>query len=121
MGFYKNKEDMYKRLKESSMLLHTSEREGLGIIVLQSILLGTPVLLPDYSPIPKEVRSMCIVAKPAELDGMAAKMLEGPKSRYINKNNDLSRFYISKVNDLYMNVLKDVNHPHNKLCGFPSD
>ena len=61
--FYRTskKDELYKRIKESKVLLQMSEREGLSIIVLESLGLGTPVLLPDYSPIPREVKDMCVV------------------------------------------------------------
>jgi hypothetical protein len=78
------------------------------MIALQSIALGTPVLLPDYYPIPEEVRSMCVVEKEEELDKMAARMLKGPKSRYIKDSSKMEQFYISKVNQFYTKLFDKI-------------
>ncbi len=61
--FYNSKADLYKMMAGSAVFLHMSEREGLGIIALESLALGTPVVLPDYSPIPEDVKRMCVVVK----------------------------------------------------------
>ncbi len=56
--FYKDKTDYYKELASASLVLNMSEREGLSILAIESIALGTPVLLPSYTPIPNEIKSM---------------------------------------------------------------
>ncbi len=56
-----SKGKLYSYIMDSSFLLQSSHREGLSIIVLESIALGTPVILPDYTPIPDEVKKMCTV------------------------------------------------------------
>ena len=99
--FYPKKYELYRRIKESALLLHMSEREGLGLIVLESIALGTPVLLPSYSPIPEDIKRMCVVGEESELPEIAEKMMKGPKSRYIKTSKMIDRFYVSKAGEFY--------------------
>ena len=99
--FYKSKQELYRRIRESALLLQMSEREGLSMIVLQSIALGTPVLLPDYSPIPDDIKRMCVVGEENELPRIAEKMMRGPKARYIKGAGLIDRFYISKAGNFY--------------------
>jgi glycosyltransferase involved in cell wall biosynthesis len=103
-SFYKDKRDLYRRIKESSLLLQMSEREGLSLIALESIALGTPVLLPTYSPIPEDVRSMCIVEDESKICKTALRMLDGPKYRYINDIENINRFYISRLGVFYKEI-----------------
>ena len=44
LGFYKNKEDLYKTLKSSSILVLPSLREGFGIIAIEANACGVPVI-----------------------------------------------------------------------------
>jgi glycosyltransferase involved in cell wall biosynthesis len=93
---------LFSAVKDAGLLLQMSEREGLSMIVLESIALGTPVLVPSYSPIPKEVRDMCVVADESRMAGVAARILNsGDKSRYIRNRENLKEFYISNVNHFY--------------------
>ncbi len=97
-----NKENLYRRIKESKLLLQMSEREGLSIIVLESLALGTPVLLPDYSPIPKEVKNMCIVRDEISIpDAIAEVLNSSDKTKYIENNQGLSLYSSSNVNAFY--------------------
>ena len=94
--------ELFRAVKEAGLLLQMSEREGLGMIILESIALGTPALVPSYSPIPKEVREMCVVAKEGELAKVAARILESrDKGRYIKNRENLKEFYVSRINDVY--------------------
>ncbi|OJT94523.1 MAG: hypothetical protein JJ59_00130 [Candidatus Micrarchaeum sp. AZ1] len=105
---YKEKLELYKAIKSSSVMLQMSEREGLSEIAIESIALGTPVILPDYTPIPKEVRDMCIVADEKEMPRLIAKALNG-KGVYkkINKRN-LKRYDIANINKYYSKIFKDM-------------
>jgi glycosyltransferase involved in cell wall biosynthesis len=98
--FYKEKSDLYKTIRESSLLLHMSEREGLGLIVLESIALGTPVLIPSYSPIPEDIRRLCFIGEESELPDIALKVLSG-KMRQKGSRGIVERFYISKTGRFY--------------------
>ena len=94
--------ELLKAVKEAGLLLHMSEREGLGMTVLESISLGTPVLVPSYSPIPKEVKDMCVVADESRIASVAVKILKSDdKSRYIKNSANLKEFYVSNINRVY--------------------
>jgi glycosyltransferase involved in cell wall biosynthesis len=105
--FYRTekKNDLYRRMKESKVLLQMSEREGLGIIVLESIALGTPVLIPEYSPIPNEVKEMCVVKDQISIPYTLEQILKDRnKGRYIKNIGGLNRFSVSHTNKFYSNL-----------------
>ncbi len=101
-----NKPALFRRIKEAGLFLHMSEREGLSTVALESITLGTPVLLPSYSPIPEDVREMCVVAPEADLPRMVARILDGPKEGYIANREKVTRFYTSSVPSVYGEIFR---------------
>lgn len=103
--FFKNKEDLYKDIAESSVLLHMGEREGLSIITLESIFLGTPVVLPDYSPIPKMVKDMCIVAEEKKIPKMIIEIMKDDR-KYMRHRENLKVFSTSNVISFYDGLFK---------------
>lgn len=103
--FFKDKVGMLRELADSKALLNMSEREGLSIIALESIALGTPVVLPDYSPIPKEVKEMCIVEKEDKLPSKIIEVLNNP-NKYLKKKDNLKMFSTSSVIDFYERLFK---------------
>ncbi len=107
-GFYSgaNKPALFRRMKEAALFLHMSEREGLSTVALESIALGTPVLLPSYTTIPRDVKDMCMVATEAQLPRMAARILEGPKKDYIMNRDRIKRFYTSSIPSVYGSIFK---------------
>ncbi len=109
-GFYSsaNKSALFRRIKEAGLFLHMSEREGLSTVALECIALGTPVLLPSYTPIPKDVKDMCMVADEKDLPRVAAKILNGRKADYIPNRNLISRFYTSKVAQVYREIFRKI-------------
>ena len=107
--FYQNedKTELYKKIKESGLLLQMSEREGLSIIVLESLALGTPVLLPEYSPIPDEVKEMCMVKNEINISDAIVEILESKdKGKYIKNKEMLNTFSVSKTNEFYSNLFR---------------
>jgi len=107
--FYRtaDKGELYRRIKESKLMLQMSEREGLSIIVLESLALGTPVLLPDYSPIPKEVKDMCMTMDEINIPEAMIEILNSKnKSKYIRNSAGLKRFSVSGVNPFYENLFR---------------
>lgn len=103
--FFKDKEELYRSIASSKVLLHMSEREGLGIIALESLALGTPVVLPDYSPIPKEVKEMCIVASEEEIPSKIIQIMNR-NGNYIRNTENLKMFSTSSVISFYDNLFK---------------
>jgi L-malate glycosyltransferase len=107
--FYRTekKDELYQRIKDSKVLLQMSEREGLSIIVLESLALGTPVLLPSYSPIPDEVKDMCIVKDEISIPYELSQMLNSDnKAKYLKNRESLSKFAVSHTNAFYSNLFK---------------
>ncbi|MEM0147416.1 MAG: glycosyltransferase [Candidatus Micrarchaeaceae archaeon] len=102
---FNNKISMYKKLAMSSAFLLMSEREGLSIIILESLALGTPVVLPSYSPVPQEVKQMCIVASKREIPGILAKISVSNKRIFIKNKQQLSSFFIQKAMEKFENIL----------------
>jgi glycosyltransferase involved in cell wall biosynthesis len=105
--FYKDKRAMYRRIASASVLLHMGEREGLSIIAIESIALGTPVIIPDYSPIPEEVRKMCIVRSEKEIPRAIVDILNGKIVPERNKYG-IKRFYISNIAEFYETLFRKI-------------
>lgn len=107
--FYKDKMNLYREILESSVVLNMSEREGLSIIAIESVALGTPVVLPDYSPIPKEVRQMCVVEKEENIPNKIIKIMKSrnPKE-YVKNTENIKLFSDSKISDFYKHLLDKV-------------
>ena len=102
---HSQKSKLYDEIATSAIFLMMSEREGLSIIAIESIALGTPVVLPDYSPIPKEVRDMCIVDAEVELPDKIIEILNSPsKKKYIKNEGNLSLFSAARTHEFYSNV-----------------
>ena len=107
--FYRaaDKRELYEKIKGSKLLLQMSEREGLSIIVLESLALGTPVLIPDYSPIPEEVKRMCIVKDEISIpDAIAEVVNSGDKGRFIRNREGLAVYSASGVNAFYTSLFR---------------
>ena len=79
--FFKSKSSLYRYIAESSVLLNMSEREGLSIITLEAIALGTKVLLPSDSPIPEDIKEMCTVAEESAIPNALKKMCSDPQQK----------------------------------------
>ncbi len=102
-----SKDKLYQRIKESKLLLQMSSREGLSIIVLESLALGTPVLLPDYTPIPKEVKEMCIVKDEASLPNAIVEILNSKdKGKYIINPEKINNFSVASTNAFYSGLFR---------------
>lgn len=100
--FYKDKAQLYRALARSSVFLHMSEREGLSIITLESLAVGTPVLIPENSPISEEARGMCVVVPEDRIAEKALEILRSKdKSEYVRGANNLRMFYIQDVRGFY--------------------
>ena len=107
--FYKTKRELYRLIRGSSLLLNMSEREGLSIIALEGIALGTPVVLPSYTPIPPEVKGMCVVGGMKELPGIVAKIAKsGDKGAFIKNVENLDMFSTANTYRFYKKLFKSL-------------
>ncbi len=103
--FYKDKQMLYKTMMESGIMLHMSEREGLSIVALESIALGTPVILPDYTPIPKEVKDMCVIVRESDIPSRIMEMLNtGDKKSFVHNTKNLGMFSLSSISSFYKEI-----------------
>ncbi len=107
--YYKKREDAYRLVKSASALLNMSEREGLSIISLESLALGTPVVLPDYSPIPDMVKRMCVVGSEESLPSALADIIRSnDKERFIRNRHGIADFYSSSMDRFYQKMFSDL-------------
>ena len=113
MDFYKDKRKFYDLLKSSSLLLNMSEREGLSIICIESAALGIPVLLPSYSPIPGEVKEMCIVKDEKDIPAEIKRIMYSKDIGSLVKNRkNLKRYFVSETNAFYSRLFKSIGAKH---------
>ncbi len=106
-------EQLFKEVNKSGVLLHMSEREGMGVVALESLALGVPVVLPNYTPIPREVKDMCIVVDETELPGRLIDVLKSSnKGSYLKNTSALSDYYYSNVNNFYNSMFKSLGLAH---------
>ena len=107
--FLGTKKELYKEIRSAAAFLLMSDREGLGAVAIESIALGTPVFLPDYSPVPEEVREMCVVAEEKALPGrIAALIRSGKASAFIRHEENLDAFRISMVPKVYAKIFSEI-------------
>ncbi len=69
-------EKLFEQMCESKALIMPSEREGLSLVTLEALAVGTPVVIADTSMLPKEVRRMCLEAKESEMGELLNRMLK---------------------------------------------
>jgi len=67
---------LFSEICESKALIMPSEREGLSLVTLEALALGTPVVIADTSSLPREVRVMCFEAKEKRLGELLNKILD---------------------------------------------
>ena len=102
-----DRKELYRLVKGSCALIHMSEREGLSLITLESLALGTPVVLPNYTAIPEEVKKMCVVEKEKNIPDRVVEILRsGDPSAYIHDKKGLDEFSLSNTNEFYENLFR---------------
>ena len=105
--FIERGDELFRLVKSSSALLHMSEREGLGLVALEALALGVPVVLPSYSPIPNEVKEMCVVEDESAIPEKVLQILEShDKSRFIRHREGLRKFAISNTVPFYADLFR---------------
>ncbi|MGC8571975.1 MAG: glycosyltransferase [Candidatus Micrarchaeia archaeon] len=106
---YENINDLYKEIASSYLTYIPSEREGLSALAIESIALNTPVLLPSETPIPNEVKNMCIVELEENMVELLKKIFKSKNpSVFINNKENLKMFEISRINNVYSELFKNL-------------
>ena len=92
-----SREALFGKIRASRGLILASEREGLSLIALESIALGTPVFILGTTMVPKEVRRYCVEATDGNLAPLLSKALKTSKfSKQANANRkDVMREFSS--------------------------
>ncbi len=104
---YYDIKDVYREIASSYITYIPSEREGLSALAIESIALNTPVLLPPETPIPKEVKDMCIVEFEENMPELLRKILKSKNpSIFIKNKENLNMFIISRINKFYSKLFK---------------
>jgi glycosyltransferase involved in cell wall biosynthesis len=67
---------LFEQMCRAKALIMPSEREGLSLVTLEALAVGTPVVIADTSMLPKEVRRMCLEAKESEMGDLLNRMLK---------------------------------------------
>ncbi len=101
---YASKLQLYHALSKSLCLLNMSEREGLSVIAIESATLGTPIILPNYTPIPKEVKELSIVKNIKLIPETIVDLASG-KVKYKIDKKKLKKFYIDRINPLFNELM----------------
>jgi L-malate glycosyltransferase len=81
-------ERLFEEMCESKALIMPSEREGLSLVALEALALGTPVVVADTSSLPNEVRRMCVEAKEKKMGDLLARILKN-YPRYGKKSDGM--------------------------------
>ena len=97
---FDDKTMLYRKMSEASAFMNTSEREGLSIVSIESVALGTPVIIPDYSPIPPEVRRLCIVDRTENLHERLLEAIKGKRKVRLQPAK-IEAFAVSSVLPFY--------------------
>lgn len=106
LGFISSKVALYKKIAKASIFLNMSEREGLSAVSIESVALGTPVLLPDYTPIPEEVKRMCVVENKDNLPEKIADMVGAKKGQFLKNTDVLKEFDSGRITRVFDSMLK---------------
>ena len=107
-NYYSDSARLYRQIRKSMAILHMSEREGLGILAIEGIMLNTPVLLPDYSPIPSEVKGMCITGSDKKLEDALVSISAGIMPQPKADMHVLARFAKSHVREFYAKLFMKI-------------
>ncbi len=107
-NYYPDSAQLYRQIRRSLAVLHTSQREGLGILAIEGVMLGTAVLLPEYTPIPREVSKMCIVGSEKRLEDVIVALASGKKPGVAKDRSVLKNFSKSNVRGFYSALFRKI-------------
>ncbi len=102
---YSSKAQLYKAVGSAMCMLNMSEREGLSVITIESAALGTVPVLPDYTPIPKEVKELSIVKGVDDISRAIASIASG-RIKYRVERKKLERFDVGRTDYAFRKLLR---------------
>ncbi|MGC8662364.1 MAG: glycosyltransferase family 4 protein [Candidatus Micrarchaeia archaeon] len=112
VSFEKNvsREELFKNIKRSKALLMFSSREGLSLITIEAMMLGTPVLVVGSTSLPDEVKELCTVIDENNLEKGMRDFLKNYE-KYEKRANEVSKiarekFSADKAEDIYISIAK---------------
>lgn len=108
-NYYPRIDGLYRQIKRSMAVLHTSSREGLGIIAIEGIMLNTPVLLPSDSPIPDEIKRMCTSGSSRDLEKSILKLSQGGSLAARTDDATLRLFSKSSIRKFYSDLFRKID------------
>lgn len=97
-GFYKNP---YPIIKNASLLVLSSDLEGLGMLILEAMALGTPVISSDCRSGPSEILPSQNLFPPGDIERLADLLSKPNYSEYHRACSE--KFRAEKVVELYLN------------------
>ncbi len=103
-------EGVLREMCESRALIMPSEREGLSLVTLEALAVGTPVVIADTSSLPKELRKMCLEAREEKM-GELLNRLSKDHGRYggdaeRNSRTVLLEFSGDRANQVYERIVR---------------
>ena len=101
---YPSKAQLYSAIGKSIAMLNMSEREGLSVIAIESAALGTAPVLPDYTPIPDEVKELSIVRDADSIPGAIAD-IASDRIKYKVERKKLERFDVRRIDNAFKRLL----------------
>ena len=78
--------------------------EGLSAIAIESTALGTAPVLPDYTPIPDEVKELSIVRDVEDIPKAIASIASG-RVKYKVERKKLERFDVRRIDNAFKRLL----------------
>ena len=104
-GFMQNP---YPIIKNAKLLVLSSEYEGFGIVLVESLLLGTPVVSTNCKSGPNEIlvgSYAKYLAQVGDVDDLADKISEVYKDRYVIDKKMLKKFELQDIMKQYMALI----------------
>ncbi len=103
-------EGLYEQIRDSAVMLHMSEREGFGAVIVESLSLGTPVILPSYTPVPEEVKRMCMVLDEKKIPAKISEIIRAKdKGRYLKNTDGLRQFETGIIMKEYAKIFRKLD------------
>lgn len=103
---------LFKEICEAKALVMPSEREGLSLVTVESMALGTPVVILDTSALPDELRRLCIETRESRLAETLNKLVNNYKAyekKYRGMRGAVIReFSGEKADEVYERILRGV-------------